>query len=378
MPKFQLIFLLIFSCFLLVFNGPCFAQKNSKKKLSSKATHSQQTKIKLHPVWSINTDPNKHLLPSIIHNSQPLLTEDLVIQANAWNGIQAFTKNKGKLVWSFYIKNGSFSPLEAHKQKIYFGASDGFFYSLDIKTGKLIWKFFTGSENLSRGLVDKGLIYWMANNQKLYAVSLKGKLAWIYAGPSLVRDMVLRAGQSPAIYKNFIYIGFYDGSLFALDKKTGQFKWKKTLSSSQAISGDLFVSSGCLFVSVFKSYTYCLNPWNGHLRWKKTGDDILFPKGDLFYQISESKIQAYKKTKLRKIWKKSVKNYPVLPTIYKKYLIYGSSLDGNLYIVDKKTGFSFASHYFGRGLAAPVTVDNKTGDIYFFSVNSYLHKIQLL
>ena len=367
MPVFYLSFLMIvFSHVSFAFPSKPFVQNENKNH-----------KVKLYPVWAINTISSKSLKPAVVHGSSPLLTKKFVIQSNGWEGIQVFTKKTGRMIWSFKIEEGSFSPLTLYQGNLYFGASDGFFYSLDIKTGNLVWKFFTGSENLSKATIDKGMIYWTASNQKLYALTLKGALSWVYAGPSLTRSMVLRSRPQPVVYKNFVYVGFYDGTLLALNKGNGRLQWKKTLSSNLPISGDLSVTGNCLFASVFQSKTYCLNPWNGAVRWSNKGSGILFPQGSLFYQWSENELMAFKKSNRKKVWSKKVESYPIKPVVYKGYLIYGSTSDGRIYVLNKKTSAELGSYLFGRGLSAPVKVSNKESAIYFFSVNAYLHKLRL-
>ena len=241
----------------------------------------------------------------------------------------------------------------------------------------MIWKFFTGSENIGSPLIHKNKIYWTANNQKLYALSLEGSLLWVYIGASLTRDIILRGRPRPAIYRNFIYMGFYDGTLVALNKNNGKLKWKKSLSSTQSIYGNLFVEKSCLLASVFNTSLFCLNLWNGKVRWKTKANQFIFPKGSLFYKVSRSSISAVKKTNRKKMWNLGLKSYPAFLSVYKNYLIYGSLTDGRIYTVNKLTGQRLSSFKFGKGLAAPITVDNQTGDLYFLSVDAYLHKIRL-
>ena len=83
------------------------------------------------------------------------MTDDLVVQGNLINGVKAYNKHHGKLLWDVKFKPGVASPLVLHKGSLYFGGADGFFYCLDLETGQLNWKFFTGSENSSPPLIYK-------------------------------------------------------------------------------------------------------------------------------------------------------------------------------------------------------------------------------
>jgi len=358
-----------------------YSHKNQENQFSSGTNksnsfvRSEKSVLKMQHVWSIDLLPHKKIKNSLMHNSSPVVTEALVIQANGVNGVQAFSKSTGHLVWSFPISGGVFSTLERHKGQLYFGASDGFFYSLDLKTGKLIWKFFTGSENLSPALIHQNKVYWTDHRQQLYALSLKGTLLWTYAGPSLTREMIVRGRPRPAIYKNNIYMGFYDGSLVALNKHKGTLKWKKSLSTKQSIYGHLIVRNRCLLVSVFKESLFCLNPLNGQIKWQTKGDQLIFPKGHMFYKIFKQSIVAVKKSNRKIQWSVKLNSYPIRPTIYKQYLIYGSLGDSFIYVAHKTSGQLVSQFKFGRGLASPVTVNQN--HLYFLSIDAHLHKVKL-
>jgi len=339
---------------------------------------SQNPTLLIKPEWVIDTLEEKTLKPHLIHNSPPLLSSSLVIQAHA-NGVKAYNKKNTERVWSFAVPFGVASPLVLYKKNIYFGGADGFFYSLRVDTGRLNWKFWTGSENSGTPLIQKGKIYWLANNQKLYAANLKGSLLWIYSGPSLPKSFFVRGHLRPAIYKNSIFVGFYQGSLMALDKHTGKLKWKRSLSS-QAIREDLEINGNCLLVPVFNSHLFCLNPLNGKIRWKfQGGSSVFLSERKVLYHWRKKELRAFKRNTQKTIWTKRMKQevWPFSPRPFKKYLVYGFSDLGKLVFVNAKNGKTVKEYKFGKGLAAPVTVDLKNRHIYFMSITGYLHKISL-
>ena len=332
--------------------------------------------IKMQTQWVVDTNPKQILKPQLTRNSPPLITKNFVIQG-ARNSITAYQKETGQIVWNKDITQGVASPILLHKQNLYFGGSDGFFYSLQLKTGQLNWKFFTGSENAGPPLIHENQIYWSTADQKLYALSLKGARIWIYSGPSLSGDFVVQGRPRPAIYKDLIYIGFYDGSLLALSKNTGRLKWKLQLSSQQPIREDLEATDHCLFVPVFDSYLFCLDPKNGTVQWKVKGGQSSQPtRKSVAYQYHRGRLYALNKKNGQELWQKQMGMPPLAPLILKDYLIYGFPSRGELIIARARDGKTLWRHTFGRGLAAPVRADQN--DIYFLSLDGYLHKISLL
>ena len=337
--------------------------------------------IKIQSVWTIDTVKEKILRPQLINNSPPLITDHFVVQGNSINGIKAYKKDRGQKVWDFKIQSGVASPVVLHRGNLYFGGGDGFFYSLQLETGRLNWKFFTGSENSSSPLIHEGMVYWTANNQKIYALTLKGKRVWVYSGPSLPRNFFVRGRPRPVVYKNWIYTGFYQGSMVALGKKTGRLKWKISLSPPGSIREGLEVGGNCLFVPVFNVDLFCLNFLNGKIRWKTRGGVSSYLRGkSVIYLSYKGVLYALRKFDGQILWKQKMKNSvePLPVSTFKNYLVYGFPYQGNLFVASAKNGQTLSEYRFGRGLAAPVSIDEKQKDIYFVSVDGYLHKVSLL
>ena len=230
-----------------------------------------QSRPKLRPLWVADTIRTKSLRAPLFHGSPPLLADQMVIQANGVNGVKAFTKDRGRLIWEFSVKGGVSGALARREKALYFGGRDGFFYSVQLETGRLLWKFWTGSENLGSPLIYENAVYWAAANQNFYALSLKGKQLWMFPGPSLDRSFTVRGRPRPAAYKNLLYMGFYDGTVAAVDRDSGGLKWKAALPGAGSISEGLAVEGGCLFAPAAHSYLFCLDPLTGAIRWKAKG-----------------------------------------------------------------------------------------------------------
>ena len=335
----------------------------------------------IYPLWTVRAGISSNLRLRLFHNTSPALFGELVIQGNGWDGIQAFKRKNGKQVWSYEIKGGVSSPLMIHAGVIYFGSADGFVYAVTAKTGRRLWKFFTGSENTGAPVVRKGKVYFISAGQKIYALSAEtGKLLWLYSGPALSGDFFIRGAYRPEISGNTLYGGFYEGTVVALNRKTGQLKWRVRPVSSplKAPARGLFLQDRCLLAPLFGEGLFCLNPQTGKTRWKSVGGGTRpVIKGTTLYQGNESGVYSLRRFDGKVNWSVKAKN-PLTPALYKNILLYGLSSKGRLYAVSSQTGKAIFSFPFGRGLASPLTVDQKSGEAYFFSVDGYLHKIRLM
>ncbi len=334
-------------------------------------------KARLRPVWTADLAQTKTLRAPRLSGSPALLTDQLVIQANSWNGIKALTKKRGRMVWEFHVEGGVFGAPAHHRKALYFGGSDGFFYKIHSETGRLIWKFWTGSENLGPPLIHEGAVYWAAASQNLYALSLEGRQLWIFPGPSLNRNRKARGMPQPAIREGLLYMGFYDGTAAAIETSSGRLKWKARLPGAAAINRGLALDGACLFAPAAGSYLFCLNPLTGARRWRAAGGGAFaLSKGDYIYHGGKNFIEALNKKTGRPAWRRALKGWPAPPAEYKNSLVYGSLSSGELHIASQKDGKPLDSLLFGRGLGGPLTVDEKTGEIYLLSRDGYLHKIR--
>lgn len=91
---------------------------------------------------------------------------------------------------------------------IYFGSSDGNFYSMDIRTGFMNWTVRTRGPVNSVPCVDAKNVYFGSSDGKVYSVERKtGKTSWAFATAGAVnstlvlwRGMIVAAADTDAVY----------------------------------------------------------------------------------------------------------------------------------------------------------------------------------
>jgi len=370
----------------------------------------------------VDTVKNQGLRKSVVSYSPPLITEKRVIAANSIDGIKAYDKKRGRLIWDFPIPLAGVSrPLTLDKGILYFGGRDGFFYSLDEETGTLRWKYYIGSELAGQALVHEGRLYFLTQDQKLYALDLKGQLVWIHSHQPVESDkMTIRVNKKPFAKEGLIYASFENTVLKALQTKDAKMISIWRVFSGESIIETLKKEEDCLLASVsspqnyyleFKSrvvrvplletYKYCVNLKNKKIQrmvleapyeiMKKSFAKNLalhqfHLKASDFKNIKAQKalLNSKKEEEKKQLTSKEKKTleeiqlplaYLFPPSFFKDYFIFGSTSYGKLQM--GKIGESeFLMEYpFGKGLAAPVSVDPVDQSLYFLSVDAYLHKI---
>lgn len=91
---------------------------------------------------------------------------------------------------------GSFNPPVVKDDSIYFGSSDGNFYSLNVNSGYMNWIFKTDAAVNSIPFADEENVYFGSNDGKVYVINRKtGEKVWSYNTGNTVQSLVLRYGD---------------------------------------------------------------------------------------------------------------------------------------------------------------------------------------
>jgi outer membrane protein assembly factor BamB len=154
-----------------------------------------------------------------------------------------------------------------HNGSVYFGACDHNIYAVDAKTGKNLWKLKTGGIIFEAGVIVYNNVLYIGNYEGyLYAISLEGEIKWKFKTGG---EIVCAACADEGV----IYFGSRDGYAYALDAKNGSLIWRfrtgEEVNSVPAISGNR------LFIGSFDENLYCLDKKTGRELWRfKTGEEI--------------------------------------------------------------------------------------------------------
>jgi outer membrane protein assembly factor BamB len=148
--------------------------------------------------------------------------------------------------------------------RICFGSFDGYFYCLDIHGGQL-WKFQADDVvGVMRGYTfAEGLIIFGA--QKLFAADIRdGSKVWEFKGNDRFGD------TGPLYHKSALFMGAYDGNMYALDAKTG--KKIFVFRTGGPVISPPTLDNGILYFGSTDTYLYALDLEQGKTIWTfKTG-----------------------------------------------------------------------------------------------------------
>lgn len=306
---------------------------------------------------------------------------DLVIQANASDGLVGYRRSDGQEIWRTRIAAGVEAGGVGDGKRFYVGGLDGQFYAIDIQTGRIAWTFPTRAENLSAPLLDEGILYFQTGAGSVFALdSATGNQKWFY-GRSSAETISVRGGSRPAASGDRIFVGFPDGALVALQKSTGVLVWEKALNRNKRfrdLDTDPIVANGVVFVAGYDDAVYALQAGSGDVVWKTPGHEgghgnMLIASGRLIVSGTDRVlVRALDLASGQEVWRfddgdRGVANPPVL---YRGLVTFGVR-GGLLYFLDAVTGRRVGSYNVGKGgISSVVATEESAGRIYFVTGES--------
>jgi outer membrane protein assembly factor BamB len=210
------------------------------------------------------------------------------------------------------------TPL-VYKGIVYVGSCDQYVYAVDAKTSKEIWRFKTNGIIFQSSIIlHDDILYLGSYDGCLYAIDVYGKEVWRFKTGG---EVVCPACAD----KGMVYFGSRDGYVYCLRAGNGKVFWR--FRTGDEIDSAPLIHGNKLFIGSFDGYLYCMN--------KKTGEEIWrFKTGGEIYNIN--------------------------PFATHKNMLFFSSFDNNCYCVDMESGkeiWRFQTGNFGNA-ASPVLHNN--------------------
>jgi len=249
------------------------------------------------------TDGNKFWNINIGKSSlEPVLSGNLLFVCSE-NGLHAIDKETGRIKWEKTIEKVSSKPY-IYDEKVIVGTSDGILCSIDKNSGDKNWNYIFDDKIYISNI--KNSIIYIGSGKSCYSFNIKDqKVVWQYKTNGLIT-------ASPIATGNTVYLGSWDGNLYALDSTNGNLKWK--YQTGWGIDSTPYVSDGTVYVGSLDNKFYAVSEDTGKLQW-------FFP--------CKAAIHSN-------------------PYVYGEYVFFGCD-DGKLYALDKLNGdliWSYAPGYY--------------------------------
>ena len=183
--------------------------------------------------------------------------------------------------------------------------------------------------------------------------------------------------SSPAVADGKVYIGSWDGKVYALNAFNGSLIWNYT--TGNIVESSPAVADGRVFIGSWDNKIYALNASSGALLWNyTTGNPIGYSSpavadGKVFIGSYDNKVYALNASTGAKIWNyTTIDNVDSSPAVADGKVFIGS-YDGKVYALNASNGFLIWNYTTGDAVySSPVVADGKV------FIGSYDNKVYAL
>jgi outer membrane protein assembly factor BamB len=244
-------------------------------------------------------------------------------------------------VWTFRAGSLVEFPPAIGYGRLYFSTNSGKLYAVNTKTGKRAWKYVSGrcvAASPALGTQQHGTVYAVflnrppcnrkrASDGKVIAFAVgAGKIRWQKTiGPS---------ESSPLLRANRLYVGDWDGRVWALDARSGRTIWR--YRTRGPIKGAVAYSDGRLYVGSYDGHLYCLGAQKGRLIWKAKAQSRLYGRtrfystpalayGRVYIGGTDGKVYSFGATSGKLRWSHGTGGYVYAsPAVWNNLVLVGS------------------------------------------------------
>jgi outer membrane protein assembly factor BamB len=283
-------------------------------------------------------------------------------------------------VWTYHAGSLVEFPPAIGFGRLFFSTNSGKLAAISTRTGKRAWKRYLNrcvAASPALGPQLQGTVYAVFLNRPpcnsgkskdgrvmAFAVG-NGRLRWQRTiGPS---------ETSPLLIGDTLYVGDWNGWLWALHAKGGGVIWK--FHAGGAIKGGAAAYGKRIYFGAYDGRLYCLNINTGKLIWRARGQGRFFG-GSRFYATpalaygrvyigsTDGKMYSFGATTGRRIWSHSTGGYVYASPAVSNGRVFVGSYSGRFFAFDAPTGDVLWSFKANGKISGSATV---IGNVVYFA-----------
>ncbi|MEJ7715147.1 MAG: PQQ-binding-like beta-propeller repeat protein [Thermoleophilaceae bacterium] len=231
---------------------------------------------------------------------------------------------------------------------VYIAQQKGLFIAMRGKTGKRVFKTkrfrrcAASSPTVAKGVIYQAYMDFAPCPQGaskptgfVTAMSARtGREKWRFRGQPFE--------SSPLLVKGIVYVGSWDGRVYAIRARTGRKVW--SYDTGSRVNTSAAYSKGRIFIANNGGSVYSLNARTGKLAWKGSQATEFFyaapavAYGRVFIGSTDGTMYAYGQRSGRLLWAKRLGSYVYSSAAIFDKKVYAGTYDGKFFALDAATG----------------------------------------
>jgi outer membrane protein assembly factor BamB len=283
-------------------------------------------------------------------------------------------------LWTFHGRALLEFPPVVGYGRVYITNFDGKLFALDAATGATRWRYASHRCGwASPALADHVVFETFIGNHECRSRWRDGEVAAFDArsGRILWRRRVGPTESSPLVARGTVYLGDWNGRVWALDAHTGRTRWITQLHG--AVKGSLALSGRRLYIGTYGGDVVALGSRRGGVLWRSGGHGSIYSSpaiayGRVYIGSLDGGVYAFGATTGHLLWAHATGSYIYAsPAIWGGRVLVGS-YDHRFYAFDAGTGdtrWRFDAHGTISGAATVVR-----GVVYFSTLNGRTYALE--
>ncbi|MBP6300205.1 MAG: outer membrane protein assembly factor BamB [Arenimonas sp.] len=264
--------------------------KTDKEKVEGPSPLVELAKpIAIKKLWSVSIGQGEGELGL---RQKPFIDGDTIFAADSANELVAIEKATGKIKWQINAnkdpnvggwkfwenKTPTFALTggpSVYSGLLAIGSRNGEVMAFNALDGSLLWKKMVSSSVVAAPLVTSDTVVVRVNDGKVFGLDFAtGEKKWQFDRG--IPSLTVRGNSSPVLGPGFIFVGYEDGTLIALNQNDGTRVWEQLVAKPDGrseiermsdIDGEIQVGDQEVFVNSYHNSTMAINLANGQPIW---------------------------------------------------------------------------------------------------------------
>src|SRR5665647_1838846 len=233
------------------------------------------------------------------------------------------------------------------------------------------WSYTTGGIVYSSPAISNGMVYVGSYDGNVYALNAAdGTKVWSYVTGG--------TASSPAVANGLVYIGGTDGYIYALNAADGTKLWSYWIGYGNAGFSSPAVDNGVVYVGSQDHNVYALNAADGTKLWSYATGDAVYScpavaNGVVYTGSGDGNVYALNAADGTKLWSYATGGWVYSCPAVANGVVYTGITNGNVYALNAADGTKLWSYAIGRSVTSSPAVAN--GVVYVANANSNVYAL---
>lgn len=319
----------------------------------------------------------------------PAILGDYVYAAATNGRVAKFDAATGKREWQAVLKKETITAgVHVGGGLVLVATDQGIVYALNQSDGSIAWQAQLSSEILASPVYGSDVVVARTGDGKVFGLSpFDGSVIWTISRQ--LPKLTLRGDSKPLIFQGVVFTGFSDGTLAALEAKSGRALWDFPISFPRGtneldrladVDTDPLMVGNFIYVSSYQEITHALNIPEQRIAWSvdvSSFNPLAYDAAYLYISDKQGVVHKIDRANGDKVWsQEGLRVYNVSAPVSIGPYVAVADGKGSLYIMNKSDGSYAGRHRLGADtiLGAPI-VDADT--VIFIDSDGRLQSLSL-